>query len=152
MAEYGYIVSSLLSGAILIVLVSMLARARQWRTSSTGISSASGKHVDDGVATTLIQIARTPLAWTVGFLVLAVTFGAAAVAFVSGAVPTAVAQGAGVAVAIMFASALGAYLLWGIYHSARHRDLSDAQATLVSLWVFGFLFIAAVILNLVMAG
>lgn len=146
MAEYGYIVSSLLTGVVLIMLVFILARARQWRTSSTGVNRGSGKHVDDNVATIIVRIARTPLAWTVGFLALVVIFGAGTVAFVAGM------NGAGVAVAIIFASALGAYLLWGVYHSARHRDLSDAQATLLSLWVIGFLFIAAIILNLVMAG
>jgi hypothetical protein len=152
MAEVGYIASALLTGVILVALVTALARARQWRSSPAGVGRDLGGGTDGGVAAMLTELARTPLAWTVGFLVLAATFGAAAVAFVSGAVPTAVAQGAGVAVAIMFVSALGAYLLWGVYHSARDRDLSDAQATLLSLWVFGFLFIAAVVLNLIMGG
>jgi hypothetical protein len=152
MAEYGYLVTFLLTGAILVALVITFARARQWRTSSTAISTASGKHVDHDVATRITRIARTPLAWTVGFLVLAVTVGATTVAFVAEGMPTAISRGAGVAIAIVLASALGTYFLWGIYHSARHRDLSDAQATLVSLWVIGLLFIVAVVLNLVMAG
>lgn len=151
MVDISYIISGLFTGVILVALVTALARARQWRTAPPRLDGAANKRGDGDVAAMVTEIARTPLAWTVGFLVLVFAVGAATFAFVSGAVSTAVAQVAGIGVAVLFVSILGAYLFWGVYHSARSRGLPDAQATLAGLWVFGSLLIITVILNLIIS-
>lgn len=149
MAAIGYMMSALMMGVVLVALVATLARGRQWRTPPTG---EGGEARAESIAATVAEMARTPLAWTVGFLVLALVFGTATVAFVAGGVPSAIAQGVGIAVALLFASVLGTYVLWGVYHSVRNRDVPNAQAAMVSLWVVGLLLIGVVVVQLVTAS
>ena len=149
MVELTYIASALLTGLFLAGLVAVLARGRQWRSYTGGtIGTPAG---GDAYAV-FAEIARTPLAWTVAFLLLVFLVGAGALAFVTGGLPSGVSQGAGVAMAAVALSVLCVYLFWGVYHSARYRGLKDAQAAAVGLWVFGTLLILAIILQLVTAA
>lgn len=142
-----YIASTVLTGLLLVVLVVALARTRQWRSATTTIEGAS--HAS--TATALAETARTPLGWTVAFFLLVIGFGGGTLVFVTGSVPTAVSRSAGVVLALVFAAALGGYLFWGVYHSARYRGLKSAQATGAGLWVLGLLFIVAIVVKLLMA-
>lgn len=150
MAELTYIASGLLTGLFLVGLVVALARARQWKSYTQAVS---GPGRGESALAMFSEMARTPLAWTVAFLLLVFGAGAGAIAFVTGpSLPPVVSQGAGVGIAAVSLSLLGVYLFWGVYHSARYRGLKSAQAAAVGLWLFGILLVAAIVLQLVTAG
>ncbi|USZ69836.1 hypothetical protein NGM10_15635 (plasmid) [Halorussus salilacus] len=143
MAETAYIASALATGVLLVGVFLLVSRAEDWR----GVDLPS-----DGPRGRTAQLADSPAAWTAGFLALAFAVGGGAVVLVSDASLAAGIGDSWVALVAAFAVMLGAYLLWGTYNSARVRGLHSAQAVLVSAWLFGLLFVAAVALDLVTAG
>ncbi|WP_101298305.1 hypothetical protein [Halegenticoccus soli] len=141
MAQLAYFVSTVLMGLFLLAVAVSLARGGGWRQ----------YRVDDRRSTSdaLARVAGSPTAWTVGFLLLVFVSAATAVLFVSGAgVPESIKGAVGFVLAGVGLSVLAAYLVFGIYRSARYRGLKSAQAAAASVWVLGLLFVLAVVLKL----
>ncbi|WP_435157615.1 hypothetical protein [Haladaptatus sp. DFWS20] len=152
MAALGYVVSALVMGFLLVVLGLALVRARDWQRYI--LPKQSGPSWSDGEAEfeLLRTIARNPTGWVLGFLVATLGIGAGAVLFVSGeAVPPSLRRNAWLLVVSLSVALVAGYIFWGTYQSSRYRGLDSAQATLTALWVWGALFIVAVIVKLVMA-
>lgn len=145
MAPLTYTASTVLTGLV-VVLVVVLTRSREWRSAAT----TSGKRGASTVAT-FTEAARSPLGWTVAFLVVVLGIGGGALAFVTGTLPPAVSRVAGLALVVVAAATMGGYLFWGVYHAARYRGIKSAQATGTGLWVLGLLLIVAIVVRLVMA-
>jgi hypothetical protein len=149
MAPLTYIASTVLTGLVVVALVVALARSREWRSAAATTGAVRTSRAS--AVTTITDTARSPLGWTVAFLVLVFGIGGGALAFVTGAIPTAVSQVAGVALMLAAGAVMGGYLFWGVYHSARYRGIKSAQATGTGLWVLGMLLIVAIVVRLAMA-
>ena len=149
MAPLTYVASTVLTGLVVVALVVAVARSREWRAAAA--TPGDVRTGGTSPVTTLAAAAQSPLGWTVAFLVLVLGIGGGALAFVTGAIPSAVSQVAGVALVLVAAAVLGGYLFWGVYHSARYRGIESAQATGTGLWVLGMLLIVAIVVRLIMA-
>jgi hypothetical protein len=143
MAQTTFVVSFLF-GLVLVATLGYVS-ARGWRRYSPPESRSSGSRA----ASTATRVAQTPGAWILAFLVTALTFGLAAVAFVGGtAIPAGVKQAstlillAGTVLIVVF------YAFYGTFVSARGRGLKNSQAAALGSWVIGLLFIAVVVLKL----
>lgn len=141
MAESAYIASALVTGGLLLGVLLLVSRLENWRQYDLAVPETRSRTAD---------IADSPAAWTAGFLLLALVAGGGAVLLVSDAPLLAALGGSWVPLVGVFGALLGAYLLWGTYSSARFRGLHSAQAALLSAWLFGMLFVAAVAGKLVM--
>lgn len=159
MAEINYLFSTLLMGLSLLAIGWTLTRLRAWQryspTPSAAAADAGGYTFgtpDDG-GSVVTRIARSPVAWIVGFVLLAFAFGGGAVVFISGSTfPAGVTQGVGMALAALTLGLLALYLFVVVYRSAKGRGLPDSQAAVVGAWVFGLLLVAVVTTKLVMQG
>ncbi len=152
MASSGYVASALVMGFALVALTVALVRSRDWRRYAT--PQEAGANWSDGEAEfeLLRNVATNPTVWVVSFLVGTLGIGAGAVLFVSGtAVPASMRRGAWLAIVGLSVALIGGYIFWGTYQSSRYRGLDSAQATLAALWVWGTLFVIAVVLKLVLA-
>lgn len=147
MVAFTYLASALLTGLLLVAIVAAVVRARQWRSYSAGWGGDSGR--DRGAA--IAELARTPLAWTVAFLVLLGVVGAGTLAFVIGSIPAGVSRAAGMALAAVVAAGLCGYLFWGVHHATRNRGFKRAQAAAVGVWTLALVFVGVIVAQLAMA-
>ncbi|MFC7078986.1 hypothetical protein [Halorussus caseinilyticus] len=144
MARTAYLTSALVTGVVLLAVWVAVARMEEWRHYDRSASETPARPGETGAS-------ESVGAWVAGFLLLVLVAGGGAVLLVSDpAVASAV--GSWVALAVVFAVVLVGFLLWGTYSSARFRGLRSAQAALLSAWLFGSLFVAAVAVKLVLAG
>ena len=142
MAELGYLVSALVTGAFLVAVWTLLGRMENWRSYDPS-AGESQRGAPDWL--------NSPAAWTAGFFLLALVVGGGAVLLVSDA-GLAASVGSWTALAAMFAALLVGFVLWGTYSSARHHGYHSARAVLLSAWVFGSLFVGAIAVKLMLAG
>lgn len=140
MADLSYVASAaLMTGLVLAVVVAVL-RYGHWQSYSP---TEPG-----GGAERLRAVSESPAAWTVGFLLLAVLFGGAAVLYVSDvSVPGADAVGVGLLVAA--AAVLGGFLFVGTYDAARSRGRPAAQGVAEGAVMLGLLAVVAIAVRLV---
>ena len=142
MAESAYLTSALLTGALLLTVWVLVARMENWRSYELTTPALDR---DGG------NLADSPAAWTAGFLLMVLVAGGGAVLLVSDAA-LAASVGGWTLIAGIFGVLLLAYLLYGTYSSARHRGLHSAHAALLSLWLFGSLFLVAIAAKLLFTG
>lgn len=135
MAESTYIASALVTGGLLLGVLLLTSRLEDWREYDFAVPDTRSRTA---------ALADSPAAWTAIFLVTALVAGGGAVLLVSDIAFMAALGGSWVPLVGVFGVLLGAYLLWGTYSSARFRGLHSAQAALLSAWLFGVLFVAAV--------
>jgi len=141
MVESAYLASALATGVLLLAVWAVVARAGDRRRYEVlpDDPERGGTDWSESVA-----------AWSVAFFLLLLVAGGGAVVLVSGAsLPTAVSP---VALVGLFGALLVGYLLWGTYQSARFRGLRSSQAALLSAWLFGTLFLVAIVVELVTGG
>lgn len=141
MAELSYLVSTVLMGLFLIGVVAYV-RASERREYEGPREAAPS----EGLASRARNSVRL---WIVTFLLLAFVAGGGAVLFVSGALSPGLAQAGGVALAVVVAASLVAYLGWGGYYIARGHGMGNAQAAAVGVWLLGLLFVALIAIRLV---
>ncbi|MFC7153992.1 hypothetical protein ACFQPA_00795 [Halomarina halobia] len=141
------IASALLTGLLLVAIVVALLRLRDWRRYTPGTADEPGGRLDRGYGL-LAAAASRETTWTLGFLLLALGVGAAALLFLAGG-PT--GQMAGVAAALLGVLVLCGFLVLGVYRTIRFRGRTSAEAVAVSAWVVGSLFVLAVSINLLLA-
>lgn len=142
MAETAYLMSALVTGALLFTVWTLVSRMENWRSYELPNTEldARGSNLADSAE-----------AWTAGFFLLVLVVGGGAVLAVSN--PSLVsAVESWVAIVALFGVLLFAYLLWGTYSSARHRGLHSAQAALLSAWLFGSLFLVVITIKLLVEG
>ncbi|WP_266079939.1 hypothetical protein [Haladaptatus caseinilyticus] len=152
MAPVEYVASALVMGFLLTVLGLALVRARDWQRYI--LPKQPGANWSDGEAEfeLLRAVATNSTVWVLSFILLSLGIGAGAVLFVSGTtVPASLRQNAWLSVVSLSIALVAGYIFWGTYQSSRYRGLDSAQATLAALWVWGILFIVAVVLKLVTA-
>ena len=135
MAESTYIASALVTGGLLLGVILLASRLEDWREYDFAVPKGRSRTA---------AMADSPAAWTAIFLIVALVAGGGAVLLVSDFAFMAALGGSWVPLVGVFGVLLGAYLLWGTYSSARFRGLHSAQAALLSAWLFGVLFVAAV--------
>jgi hypothetical protein len=142
MAESAYLTSALLTGALLLTVWVLVARMENWRSYelTTPVLDRDGG-----------SLADSPTAWIAGFLLMALVAGGGAVLLVSD-LALASSIGGWTTIAAIFGVLLLGYLLYGTYSSARYRGLHSAHAVLLSLWLFGSLFLFAIAVKLLVAG
>lgn len=142
MAESAYLTSALLTGGLLLTVWVLVARMENWR--SYELTTPELDH--EGAS-----LADSPAAWTAGFLLMVLVAGGGAVLLVSD-VALAASLGGWTLIAAIFGVLLLGYLFWGTYRSARNRGLHSAHAVLLSLWLFGSLFLVAIAAKLLFTG
>lgn len=153
MAPIGYIASTVLMGVLLTIVAVAIARVGNRGFSTAGTSSASGAGGPDTLSRSAAAIGRavrTPATWYVVFVVLTLGGVGGAIALVTAPPETVGVIGLGMG--LVFAAALCAFLVWGIYQSGRYRGLGSAQAAAVGAWALGALMIAVITVKLVLAG
>jgi hypothetical protein len=149
MAEIGYLASGLLMGALLVAVVAALGRVRE-RPAVPAPASGDGRETVgplDGVTAAAGDVAASPTAWVVLFLVLVVGFGGATFAAVAGAT---VPGGLGVALIAAFAGIIGIYGLASVYGSLRGFGRPRAEAVAVSAFAVGLLGVLAITARLLL--
>lgn len=155
MAAINYLFSTLLMGLSLLVIGWTLTRIRPWQRYSPAGTGAPGYvfPATTGGESLLVRTARSPTIWIVGFVLLALGFGAGTLVFIAGSTfPDGVARTAGLALGGLTALLLLFFLFLGVYRSARGRGLGSSQAAAVSAWVFGALLLAAIATKLLTAS
>lgn len=141
MAESTYIASALVTGGLLLGVLLLASRLEDWRQYDLALPETRSRTA---------ELADSPAVWTAGFLLMALVAGGGAVLLVSDLPFVAALAASWIPLVAVFGVLLMAYLLWGTYSSARFRGLHSAQAALLSAWLFGALFVAAVAGKLVM--
>ncbi|WP_135854247.1 hypothetical protein [Halorussus salinus] len=145
MAETAYLASALVTGVALLAVWAFVVRMEDWRHYDPASAGSGGSAPADATRAT-----DSVAAWAAGFFLLVLVVGGGTVLLVSDA---ALVAGVGwMGLALAFGALLVGFLLWGTYSSARFRGLQSAQAALLSAWVFGSLFVAAIVAKLVLAG
>lgn len=156
MPEINYLFSTLLMGLGLLAIGWTLTRMRGWqRYSPAGAAGAGGYAFGSPPdRESLVERAmRSPVAWIVAFVLLALGFGGGTLLFVSGSTfVEGVARPAGLALGAIAVVLLGFYLLVGVYRAAMGHGMKSAQAAAVSAWLFGTLVLVVVAVRLVLAG
>ncbi|NEU58049.1 hypothetical protein [Halorussus sp. MSC15.2] len=144
MAETAYLASAAVTGIAVLAVWAFVTRMEDWRhydaANAEGAHTSRSPDATDSVGT-----------WAAAFFALVLVAGGGAVLLVSD-VGVASAVGDWVAVGSVLGVSLLGFLLWGTYSSARFRGLRSAQAALLSAWLFGSLFVAAVAVKLVLGG
>lgn len=140
MVETGYLASALVTGVLLLAVWALVARLENWRSYEPAPAAGSG--------TSALESPRT---WIAGFVGLVALLGGGAVVLVSDP-SLAGSVGSWVLVMGAFGVLLLGFLLYGTYSSARARGLHSAQAALLSAWLFGSLFVAAIAVKLLVSG
>lgn len=146
------LISTVLTVLLLAAVVAALMRmnSRQGPPMGTRRPDAIERH--EGAVGHARELAGSPAVWTVGFLLLALGVGAAAVLAVGGAKLPAGAGGMLVGVLAGVAGiAVAAYLFWGAYSAVRFRGLGNAQAVGAALWLLGLTFLAVVAVRLIVS-
>jgi hypothetical protein len=142
MAQTTLVVSFLLGVFIVGGAVLLLSRGRFRYTPAYG---ADGGDLADRLA----EVARTPVAWMVGFLALTLVAGAATVLAVGGyGVAAGVSGGAAALLAAVGVAVLAGYLFYGTFAAARSRGLHSAQAAAFGSWALGLVLLLAVAASL----
>lgn len=141
MAQIGYLASTILMGLFLVAVVAFL-RLTERRQYTPTLAGPRG-----GPVAVLRGTAQSEMAWIVGFLLATFVVGLASVIYVGGLVPenSGLVATAGRALGTILAVLLGGYLLWGAYSMARGHGYQHAAAVMVSAWMVGLLFVAAIV-------
>jgi hypothetical protein len=132
--------STLLMGAVLLVIIVAIGLIRDWERSPAP---------EKDQAASLVGALRSPMVWTVGFVVLALLFMFGAVAFVGGS--TVLGIGSGTAELLLvggFGAAMAGFLFAGLYAAARNRGLKGAQAAGIGSIILGLLAVVVISLRL----
>jgi len=136
--------STLLTGFVLLVVFVGIGLMRDWeRVPGSG---------EDRTAS-VVDALRSPMAWTVGFVVLALLFSVAAIAAVGGSSVIGVGQGTGELILLGgFGAVMSGFLFGGLYAMMRNRGLKGAQAAGMGSIVLGLLFVVGIAVKLLLDG
>lgn len=146
-ATINYLFSTLLMGLSLLVIGWTLTQMRAWRQYTPG---ASGFGAGAGRESRLAAFVRSPAAWMLGFVLLALVFGGGALAFIGGlSLPEGVSQAAGLSMAAAAVVLLVSFLVVGVYRAAKDRGIPSSQAAAMGAWVFGLVVLTVVTVRLV---
>jgi hypothetical protein len=126
-----YLVSSLVTGVLLLFVIGYVARSNDWRQ-----RIASRTPV---VAESTTRPAVRPLVLVAGFL---------AIVLLSAGLGAALGGNGFGAFAGFLAGLLVAYVVWGVYHIAQTRGLHFSQSVGVGLWFLGMLFLVGIVAKL----
>lgn len=155
MAETGFLASTLLTGVLLLAILGVIGRLRDWQrnAAASGGGGAGERAPSPTTGDRLERALRSPTGWILTFLALVLGFGGGAVLFVSDPSVPGMSQGAlQLLLAGAFALVILAYVFLGVYVSARARGQKSAFAAMIGAWVLGLLFIAAISLQLLLGG
>jgi hypothetical protein len=149
MASLTYLASTALMGGLLLAVVVYLLGAREWyHYTPTPAGAGSG----DVFASTA-RVVRSPVTWTVSFLVFVFAVAGAGMAFVAGPEVEFVDPGLmGAVLSGLAAILLVVYLFGGTVYLAKSRGLSDATATALGTALIALLFIGVIFLRLLIGG
>lgn len=151
MVETAYLASALATGLLLIAVAMAIARNGRRRSVLT---TAGDEPVTGFAATTgtLTDAMRTPAAWTLAFVTLAVAIGGGVLLYVGGGpVPESSRALAGVLVGGAVLLVICAFLFVGVYITARSKGRSTAWGVAEGVITLGLVFVGAIVVNLVVA-
>ena len=152
-----YLLSTLLMGLLLIAVAVVINRSGQRATPSgdaggrSGFAEWSGR--SDVDSSRLVEIASTPMTWTLTFVVLSVVFLAGSVLMIEG-VPGVPGLDSGLFETIVLAAGgavLLGYVFFGAYFAMRDRLGQTAAAVGIASTVLGVLVMIAIVAVLLMA-
>lgn len=128
--------STLLMGAVLLGIVIAVGLGRDWeRTPTTG---------EDQV-TTLVNLFKQPITWSVLFVVAVLLFAIGALAYVDGPNVLGLGQAAGELLLIAgSAVSVVMFVFGGLYAAYRNRGLKQAQAVGVSSVLLGLILVGVI--------
>lgn len=145
MVSTTYLVSTVVTGLVLVGVGAYLARAFAWRELASGAAvPATGR--SDGAAP-LPGAVRSPSR-------LPVALGGVGVVVVCAGIGALVAGEATVlgAVVGLFAGLLTLYVTWGVYHICRARGMSYAQAVGAGVWLLSMVLLVGIVAQLLVNG
>ncbi|MFC7136809.1 hypothetical protein [Halobaculum litoreum] len=145
MTTTASLVTTVVTGAVLVAVAAYAVRAFPWQRLPTRAAAAPGSGA--GATAALPGDTARP-SWA------PVALGGVAV----------VALGAGVGAALvpttpvlgallgLFAGLIALYVTWGSYHICRARGMTYAQAVGVGVWILAMVFLVGVVARLVLGG
>lgn len=137
------LLASFLLGVLLVVGVIFLLSRGRYRYSPRFAKR------EGGPLSGLHSAVRTPVAWTVAFVLLTLLAGGATVLAVGGfGVSAGIATGAVAVLAGVGVVVLVSYVFYGTFVAARSRGLHAAQAAAFGSWAVGLLVLVAVAASL----
>ena len=135
------LLSTLLTGAVVLAVVLVAARWIDWRGYALDSPEGSGL---------LSRAASHPAVWIVGFLLLLAVFGGGAVAFVAGVgLPESAVNAVGLVLGAATALVVSGYVFYGTYASARGRGRPTSVAVAEGTTLVGALFLLVIAVRLV---
>ncbi|WP_277553097.1 hypothetical protein [Halobaculum limi] len=145
MVSTTYLVSTVVTGLVLVGVGAYLARAFAWRELASGAAVTTTGRADGAAALSGEgrTSARLPLALGgVGVVVVFASIGAlvAGEAAVLGAVVG------------FFGGLLALYVTWGVYHICRARGMSYAQAVGAGVWLLSMVLLIGIVAQLLVNG
>lgn len=145
MTTTALLLSTVLTGLVLLAVTAYAVRAFPWQRLATRATAAAGGGAADARALPgeTATPSRTPVALG-GVVVLALGGGIG-----TALVPTAPVLGALVG---LFAGLLALYVTWGTYHICRSRGMNYAQAVGVGVWILATVFLVGVVARLLLGG
>lgn len=138
MAAITYLASTLLMGLVLLAIVVVVARSRNWRRTSPGVEPGDA----------FSRLLASPTTWVIVFAVAALGAAAGAVAVVGGAGVEVPGETVVLALAGTFFLLLAVYLFAGVYASARSKGMGRAPAVGLGSAVIGLLLLGLIVLQL----
>jgi hypothetical protein len=135
--------STLLMGGVLLVIIVATGLARDWERSPA---------TDRDQAASLVDVFRSPITWTVGFVTLALLLAAGAIAFVGGSDVLGIGRNAGELILMgVFGALMAGFVFAGLYATARNRGLKGAQAAGLGSIILGLLLVVGISLRLLLS-
>lgn len=146
-----YLVSTLLMGLFVLAVAVAIGRGGQRATPSGNsggrIGYAEWSNRETQYESRLLEMANSPIAWTISFVVLAVALLGGAVLYVTDGAPAGGVLRTAL-LAVVGALLLG-YVFFGTYFSVRDRSGKSAVAVGVSAVVVGILMLLGIVAALV---
>lgn len=139
------LVSTAVTGAVLLVILAVVLRLRDWQhpTPSTAAASAGG----------VARRVNSPLGWSLGFFVVAFGVMGLAVLYAAGEpVAGLEPQTIGLLALGVIGGVFGIGLLGAVHAGVRSRGLSSARAAAVSATLVGLLVLTAIVVRLLLGG
>jgi uncharacterized integral membrane protein len=132
--------STVLMGGVLLVVILAIGLVRDWERSPAPEMSQGAS---------VVEVVRSPMTWTLGFVVLAVLIVIGAIGFVGGSNVLGIGRSEAELILLsVFGVAIVGFLFVGLYAAGRNRGLKNAQAAGIGSILLAFLLVVVISLRL----
>lgn len=149
MVAVTYLASTLLTGVLLVAVVRWMVDSREWyHYTPTAVPGGGGGGGDAFAAVS--RVLRSPITWTLSFLVFAFAAVVGGLSFVGSDIVSLGGPATGLVMGALAVVLLTVYLFVGSYYMARSRGTGEAAATAIGASIVALAVAGAIFLKLLL--